>query len=76
MWRSVETHPDDRLWRLIITLQAFNTLPVPLRDFIRFAIRRPNKLMKIGEYNEMQTKWLLLFIERGVLEAYYAVRPL
>jgi hypothetical protein len=75
-WRTIETHPENRLWQTIVRLRAFDALPAPLRDFMQMCTRKTAKLMRIGEYNETQTKWLLLFVERGVFEAYYTIRPL
>jgi hypothetical protein len=73
-WRAIETHPENVLWRTIVRLRAFDTLPAPLYDFMLMSRRKAGKLMRIGEYNETQTKWLRLYIERGAFEAWDAVR--
>jgi hypothetical protein len=73
-WRSIETHPENPLWRAIVTLDAFDTLPMPLRDFMRMSKRKTSKLMRIGEYDETQTRWLKLYIERGAFEAWHEIR--
>jgi hypothetical protein len=72
-WRGIETHPENALWRAIVTLQAFDVLPEPLRDFMRMS-RKAGKLMRVGEYGETQTRWLQLYVELGAFEAYDAIR--
>jgi hypothetical protein len=73
-YRSIETHPENPLWRTIVRLRAFDVLPAPLRDFMQMVWRKPGKLMRIGEYNEEQTKWLQLYIKLGAFEAWHEMR--
>jgi hypothetical protein len=73
-WRTIETHPENGLWRTIVRLRAFDVLPAPLYDFMQMCKRKTAKLMRIGEYNETQTKWLRLYIERGAFEAWDTIR--
>jgi hypothetical protein len=73
-WRVIETHPENGLWKTIVRLRAFDVLPAPLRDFMQMVWRKPGKLMRIGEYNEAQTRWLRLYIERGAFEAWHEMR--
>jgi hypothetical protein len=74
MWRSIETHPENKLWQTIVKLRAFDALPAPLYDFMLMSRRKAAKLMRIGEYNEEQTRWLKLYVERGAFEAWHEIR--
>ena len=65
-WRSIETHRFNAVWTLLMRQYEHNPLPPPLRDFYRH-MRKAARLLG-RTYGELETKWLLAYIEHGDLE--------
>ena len=65
-WRNIETHRFNAVWTALARWYEHNPLPPPLRDFYRHV---PQKVIKLlgRTYGELETKWLLAYIEHGDL---------
>ena len=66
-WRSIESHRFNAMGTLLMRQYEYNPLPPPLRDFYRYVPQKVSKLLG-KTYGELETKWLLAFIQHGDLE--------